>query len=251
MRHLFDVRGIRHNLAEMIPIYNPEGSGAIIYAGKHLGLKEPKDIMRVKQPVTFGYQTPEGNSAVLGAAGFTMLGVPYRGISGYKGTHDVGLAVERGELDTGWNMPGAYQLSIKPKVDAGLMLPIFQSGLWRPHDNAIVPDPVIPGVPTFGALYRQIKGADPSGPLWDAWFMPLISYARYTIFFPPAVPSAALEAMNIGLEKMCADRQFQADLRRIELDPKCYLKDEARAITERSSKAPPEAVKALEAVIRK
>lgn len=251
MRHLFDARGIRHNLQEMIPIYNPEGSGAIIYVGGHLGLRESKDIMKVKGPVTFGYQTPEGNSAMLGAAGFTMLGVPYRGISGYKGTHDVGLAVERGELDAGWNMPGAYQLSIKPKVDAGIFFPLFQSGLWRPQDNSIVPDPVIPNVPTFDALYRQIKGTDPSGPLWDAWFMPLISYARYTIFFPPGVPQAAIDAMTAGLERMCADPQYQADVRRIELDPKCYLREEARAITERSSKAPPEAVKALEALLKK
>jgi putative tricarboxylic transport membrane protein len=251
MRHLLGTKAIQHDLAKMIPIYNPEGGGAIIYAGKSLGLREPRDVMQVKRQITFGYTNPEGNSAVLGQAGFTMLGVPYRGISGYKGSHDVALAVERGELDTGWNTPGAYQLSIKPKVDAGVFVPIFQSGLWRPRDNAIVPDPAVPNVPTFDALYRQIKGTDPSGPLWDAWYMPLISYARYTIFFPPSVPQAAIDAMNIGLEKMCADSQFKADVRRIQLDPKCYLKDEARAITERSSKAPPEAVKALKALLRK
>jgi tripartite-type tricarboxylate transporter receptor subunit TctC len=235
----------------MIPIYNPEGGGAVIYTGQSLGLREPKDIVKVKRPITFGYQNPEGNSAVLGQAGFTMLGVPYRGISGYKGSHDVSLAVERGELDAGWNTPGAYQLSIKPKVLAGSIVPIFQSGLWRPRDNAIVPDPAVPDVPTFDVLYRQIKGNDPSGPLWDAWFMPLISYARYTIFFPPGVPSAAIQAMNLGFEGMCADAQFKADVRRIELDPRCYLGQEARAITERSSTAPAEAVKALKALLKR
>jgi tripartite-type tricarboxylate transporter receptor subunit TctC len=251
MRHLLGAKGIRHDLSKMTPIYNPEGGGAVIYAGQGLGLKRPEDIVKVKRPVTFGFQNPEGNSAVLGQAGFTMLGVPYRGISGYKGSHDVALAVERGELDTGWNTPGAYQLMIKPKVKAGVMVPIFQSGLWQPRDNGIVPDPAVPDVPTFDALYRRIKGADPSGPLWDAWFMPLISYARYTIFFPPGVPQAAIDAMNIGLEKMCADSQFQADIRRIELDPKCYLKEDARAITERSAHAPADAVKALKALLKR
>jgi len=249
MRHIFDRRGIRHKLEEMIPIYNPEGGGAVIYAGAHLGLKEPRDIVKVKRPVAFGFQSPEGNSAMLGQAGFTMLGVPYRGISGYKGSHDLIIAVERGELDAGWNTPGAYQTLIKPKIEAGLMVPVFQSGLWRPQGNAIVPDPSVPGVPTFDALYRQINGKDPSGPLWDAWFMPLISYARYTIFFPPAVPQAAIDAMTAGLEAMCADPQFQSDIRRIELDPKCYLRQEARAITEASSRAPAEAVKALKALL--
>jgi tripartite-type tricarboxylate transporter receptor subunit TctC len=251
MRHLLGAKGIRHDLSKMIPIYNPEGGGAVIYAGAALGLKRPEDIMKVKRTITFGFQSPDGNSAVLGQAGFSMLGVPYRGITGYKGSHEVSLAVERGELDTGWNTPGAYQTLIKPRIKAGTMMPIFQSGLWQPSDNSIVPDPAVPDVPTFGALYRQIKGTDPSGPLWDAWFMPLISYARYTIFFPPGVPQAAIDAMNVGLEKMCADGQFQSDIRRIELNPKCYLKDEAKAITKRSSTAPAEAVNALKALIKR
>lgn len=251
MRHLFDVRGIRHNLREMIPIFNPEGGGAVIYAGGHLKLREPKDIMKVERPIAFGFQTPEGNSAMLGQAGFTMLGVPYRGISGYKGSHDLILAVERGELDVGWNTPGAYQIHIKPKIAAGIMSPVFQSGLWRPQDNTIVPDPAIPEVPTFDALYREIKGVSPSGPLWDAWFLPLISYARYTIFFPPGVPQAAIDAMSTGLERMCADPQYQIDVQKIEIDKKCYLRDDARAITERSATAPPAAVKALESLLKR
>jgi tripartite-type tricarboxylate transporter receptor subunit TctC len=249
MRHLFDTRGIRHNLHEMTPIFNPEGGGAVIYAGAQLKLREPRDIMNVKRPITFGYQTPEGNSAMLGLAGFTMLGVPYRGISGYRGSHDLILAVERGELDTGWNTPGAYQAYIKPKIAAGEMSAVFQSGLWQPQDNKIVPDPAIPEVPTFGELYRQIKGVDPSGPLWDAWFLPLVSYARYTIFFPPKVPQSAIDAMTAALEAVCADPQYQSDVQKIEVDKKCYLKDEAKAITERSMSATPEAVKALSALL--
>jgi tripartite-type tricarboxylate transporter receptor subunit TctC len=249
MRHLFDTRGIRHNLHEMIPVFNPEGGGAVIYAGAQLKLREPRDIMNVKQPITFGYQTPEGNSAILGQAGFTMLGVPYRGIAGYKGSHDLILAVERGELDTAWNTPGGYQKFIKPKIADGTMSPVFQSGLWRPQDNRIVPDPAIPEVPTFGELYRDIKGVDPSGPLWDAWFLPLISYARYTIFFPPHVPQAAIDAMTAGLEAMCADPQYQLDVEKIEVDKTCYLRGEAKAITERSASGSPEAVKALSALL--
>jgi tripartite-type tricarboxylate transporter receptor subunit TctC len=251
MRHLFDARGIRHNLHEMIPIFNPEGGGAVIYAGGHLKLREPKDIMKVTRPIAFGFQTPEGNSAMLGQAGFTLLGVPYRGISGYKGSHDLILAVERGELDAGWNTPGAYQIHIKPKIAAGLMSPVFQSGLWRPKDNAIVPDPAIPEVPTFDTLYREIKGVSPSGPLWDAWFLPLISYARYTIFLPPGVPQAAIDAMTIALERTCADPQYQKDVQKIEIDKTCYLGQEARAITKRSATAPPDAVKALQALLKR
>lgn len=249
MRHLFSAKGIRHDLSKMIPIYNPEGSGAVIFASTRLGLREPRDIMKVGRPVTLGYQTVQGNSVVLGFTGFKMLGVEVKGVGGYGGSTEVNLAVERGELDIGWNLSNAWRSIIEPKVKAGIFFPIFQSGLWRPKDDTIGPAPNIPAVPTFDALYRQIKGAAPSGPLWGAWFMPLISYGRGTIFFPPAVPKTAIEQITIGLEGMCRDSAFISDYKRLDLDPTCYLREDAKRITERSSKAPPEAVKALKAIL--
>lgn len=249
MRHLFGTKGIRHDLSKMTPIYNPEGSGAVIYASRKLGLRAPKDIVNVGRPLSFGYRNPYGNSAVLGLAGFKMLGVEVKGIGGYGGSAEVKLAVERGELDLGWNLSNAWKAIIEPMVKAGVFFPVFQSGLWRPSDNKIVPAPNIPEVITFDALYRQVKGTEPSGPLWDAWFMPLISYGRGTIFFPPDVPERALGEISIGLEKMCKDPAFMADYKRLELDPTCFLGEDAKRVTQRSSQAPPEAVKALKAIL--
>jgi tripartite-type tricarboxylate transporter receptor subunit TctC len=250
MRHIMGGQGVRHNLSEMIPIYNPEGGGAVIFASSKTGIKRPVDIVKVNRILYFGFQNAEGNSAMLGQAGFRMLGVKYKGIPGYKGSHDVSLATERGELDLGWNTPGAYKMLIKPKVDAGLVVPIFQTGIWNPSDNRIYPDPDLPDVPTFDALYREINGTDPSGALWDAWFAPLISYGRFTIFLPPKVPQIAIDALNVAFEATCKDEKFIEELDRSELSSKCYLKDEARAISERSAYAPPEAVKVLEELLK-
>ncbi len=249
MRHLFGTKGIRHDLSKMIPIYNPEGGGAVIFASTKLGLREPGDIVKVGRPVTFGYQTAQGNSVVLGFAGFKMLGVEVKGVGGYGGSAEVNLAVERDELDIGWNTTAAWTSIVEPKVKAGIFFPIFQSGLWRPKEDKIVPASHIPEVPTFDALYRQIKGKDPSGPLWEAWFMPLISYGRGTIFFPPGVPARAIEEMTKGFEQMCRDSSFIADYKKLDIDPTCYLREDAKRITERSSKAPAEAVNALKAIL--
>lgn len=250
MRHIMGGQGVRHNLSEMIPIYNPEGGGAVIFASSKTGITRPADIVKVNRILYFGFQNAEGNSAMLGQAGFRMLGIQYKGIPGYKGSHDVSLATERGELDLGWNTPGAYKTLIKPKVVAGVVVPIFQTGIWNPADNRIYPDPDLPDVPTFDALYREINGTDPSGPLWDAWFAPLISYARFTMFLPPKAPQIAIDALNVAFEATCKDEKFVEELERAELSSKCYLKDEARAISERSAYAPPEAIKVLEELLK-
>jgi len=250
MRHIFGGQGVRHNLGEMLPIYNPEGGGAVIFASARTGIKKPTDIMKVGKTLHFGYQSPEGNSAMLGQAGLRMLGVSYKGISGYKGSHDVTLATERGELDLGWNTPGAYKTIVRPNVLAGVIVPVFQTGVWDPKDNRINPDPDLPDVPTFNQLFKEVYGRDPNGPLWEAWFMPLISYARFTIFLPPKVPQIAVDALNKGFETACEDKKMLDEFRKAELNTKCYLKDEAKFITERSSQALPEAVKVLEDLIK-
>jgi hypothetical protein len=155
-------------------------------------------------------------------------------------------------LDVGWNsVPGAYNTMVLPKVKAGEMTAIFQSGVWQPKDNKIVAAPLAGDVPTFEALYREIKGKAPSGALWDAWYLPLISASRYTIFFPPDVPKAAIDAMNIGFEATCADSKFKADLKKIGRNSTCHLKEEAKAVTERSSKGPAAAVAALKTLLPK
>ena len=252
MRHILGTKGIRHDLSKMTPLYNPESGSTVIFSGKALALKKGSDIMKVKKPVNFGFGNPRGNSVLLGLAGFKMLGVPVHTISGYKNSRTVTLAVERGELDIGWNTaPGAYNTIVQPKVKSGEMTAIFQSGLWLPKSNKIVPHPTLKDVPTFDVLHREIKGKAPSGPLWEAWYLPLISAARYTVFFPPEVPKTAIDAMNIGFEAICADPKFHADLAKIKRSPKCYLKKEAKAITERSAKAPADVVAKLKTLLPK
>lgn len=251
MRHIFGLEGIQHRLEDMIPLYNPEGDGAIIYAGPTLGIKDPRDLAKVGRPIHYGVSTPDGNSVLLGIAGFHLLDVAVKPVMGYPGSAEIRLAVERGELDTGWDVSGGYTANLKPLVDAGVVVPLFQSGLWRPSDNAIVKIPGLEQIPSFEELHRAIKGRAPSGPLWDAWLLPLISYGRGTVFFPPGVPEQAVREMRQGFEGMCKDPEFIADQVKLGMDPRCYLNEEARLITRRSSTADPAAVEALRAIVPK
>jgi tripartite-type tricarboxylate transporter receptor subunit TctC len=251
MREVLGMEGIQYKLSEMIPMYNPEGGGAVVFVSSKLGIKEPKDIAKITQPLNFGYSTPEGNSSLLGIAGFKMLGVPVKPIGGYTGTPEIILAVQRGELDAGWQSSPGYKSALKPLVDSGEVVPVFQSGLWRPADNSLVSHPGLEQIPMFQDLYRAVKGTPPSGPLWDAWYVPLISYSRYTIFFPPRVPEQALREMQIGFEGVCKDPEFKADFQKIDVDPTCYLGEDARRVTERSSRADPAAVEALKSIVPK
>jgi tripartite-type tricarboxylate transporter receptor subunit TctC len=248
LRHIFGLEGIQHKLEEMVPIYNPEGDGAIIFAGAKLGLKEPRDIAKVTQRIHYGVSTPEGNSVLLGIAGFTLLGLQVNPVGGYPGSAEIRLAVERGELDAGWEQANGYTTTLKPQFDSGVFTPIFQSGLWRPRDNAIIKPEGLEHIPTFQELHQAVKGTSPSGPLWDAWLLPLISYGRGTVFLPPGVPEQAVRDLRAGFEAMCKDEQFIADQVKLNMDPKCYLGDEAKLITERSSKGDPKAVEALNAI---
>jgi hypothetical protein len=186
---------------------------------------------------------------VLGLAGFKMLGVEVKGVGGYSGSTEVLLAVQRGELDGGWNPASGYTTNIRPREKEGIFVSLFQSGMWRPEDNSIVSVPGLEHISMFNELHRKIKGTNPSGPLWDAWFAPLISAGRGTVFFPPGVPEQAVAEMRAGFEGMCRDTAYIADMKRVGVNPRCFLGKQARRITERSATTDPVAKRALEAIL--
>src|SRR5262249_28984631 len=68
-------------------------------------------------------------------------------------------------------------------------------------------------VQPFDALYRDIKGAPPSGPLWDNYkaINAIEGAMLRMICFPPGVPAQAREALAAAIVKLNADKDHAAE----------------------------------------
>jgi tripartite-type tricarboxylate transporter receptor subunit TctC len=164
---------------------------------KRSGVKTIDDAR--KQPVTFG-STGRRSVTFLGPAMFNRTaGTQFKVIAGYKGTSDIDIALERGEVD-GVALSWAGVTSVHgQKYANGDIIPIFAVA-----DGRMKPIPDVPSITEFGrnddektflGLYTS------SGTIGRA------------LVFPPGVPADRVAALRDAFDKTIRDPEFLAEIK--------------------------------------
>jgi hypothetical protein len=91
------------------------------------------------------------------------------------------------------------------------------------HDSAVVRNAMEGlAIPSFPQLYQMIRGAAPSGPLWDAFrtIFNVNSTLQRVIALPPGAPKAATETLRAAVARLNVDKDFAAEsIKAIEFAP--------------------------------
>ncbi len=157
-------------------------------------------------------------------------GTKFRVIAGWKGTADIMIAMERGEVD-GLALSWANTMAIhKPALDKGDLVPVFAIAEGR-----LAALPKVPTITEFG------KGED------ERTFLSLytsVGTMGRSLAFPPGVPKDRVEAVRTAFQKMLKDPEFLEEIktRGILLSPKSG--DELRAYVDKHMASPPARVDA-------
>jgi hypothetical protein len=114
--------------------------------------------------------------------------------------------------------PPSYRSLVVPSlVDKGLVIPVWWDDIHEGDNPA--PQRLMEGlsIPTFPQLHRQIKGAKPSGPLWEAYktIFEITSAMTRVIALPPGAPQAAPEVLRGAIERLNNDKDFAAEAMKI------------------------------------
>ncbi|MBI2182071.1 MAG: hypothetical protein HYU31_14780 [Deltaproteobacteria bacterium] len=205
--------GVRFDLNNM-PMIAGVGETSVVYIKADTGVKAAADILKPLKPIVIGGFTRESNKDLALRMALDLLGVPYRYVTGYGGESDLRVAIQRGEINytseglTGYTMGGALL------AREGIVVPIYQDGLAGP-DGAIIRDPRA-DLPTFREFFRTVKGADPSGPLAEAFKISgaVRSMGRYVVA-PPKMPVTAVETLRRGFRDTFEDAEFKAESGRV------------------------------------
>ncbi|MDP2355030.1 MAG: hypothetical protein Q8M31_03080 [Beijerinckiaceae bacterium] len=156
-----------------------------------------------------------------------ILKTKFKVVSGYKGTDDIDLAMERGEVfgngGLGWV---SAKVRNAEKISSGRMKIIAQYG-FKPH-------PDLPDVPVFqlpdNELDRQVLE---------------ILYARdetgRPFFAPPGIPADRLKILRASFEAMIKDSEFLAEAKKINLSINPVTATELEELAERLSRISPDA----------
>jgi tripartite-type tricarboxylate transporter receptor subunit TctC len=139
------------------------------------------------------------------------LGADFKVVSGYKGTADIRLAIDSGEVEGLFNSWPSLKITSLDKIKSSEWLVLAQMG-----DQPLRDLPNTKGIPTIPML---AKTTEQRQLLRFGIAAPNRFGKLYVV--PPATPSERVMALEAAFTKTFADKEFlaEADKGRLEIDP--------------------------------
>ncbi len=211
------------------------------------GINKPEDILKARD-FWAGGLTPEADKDVRLRMQLDLLGIAHKYISGFRGSAEARLALQRGEIHmTAESMP-TYRASIEPNIiTTGEGIALW----YDPYDDGKeFSTPVeTQGIAAehFPAFYKRLKGDYPTGELWNAFRVVNAVGTLFlrTLHLPQDSPPEAMAALKEGLIKMQEDPEFKAEaLKTMQYIPK-YVTDKNTEDIFKQTMNPPAHIRAF------
>lgn len=174
------------------------------------GIKTPADLGKA-QGLVAGGLSADSNKDLLIRLTLDMLGLKYKYVTGYRGSVAARLALQRNEINFYSESPPSYRTVVAPQlVGKGDAIGLFYDPSW--DGKSFSKSKQVEGLPikSFPEVYREIKGEDPKGPLWELYLTALqLSGEVFRVaVMPPGAPKAAVDAIRAAVAKLASDKEF-------------------------------------------
>jgi tripartite-type tricarboxylate transporter receptor subunit TctC len=199
-----------------------------------------------KREITVGAGQSTSTSALYARALNTYAGSRFKIVTGYSGTAEIQLAVERGEVEVngGESLPTVQVHN--PDWLQGKAVFLYQNGLKRALQ--------LPQVPTMAELVtldegRQVEGRQVEGRQVMGALAGTAEIGR-SILTTPGVPQERLAALRAAFQRMLADPDFLAAMakRNVMIEP--ATGEAMDAVTTQTMGLPKSTIEALRALLK-
>jgi len=171
------------------------------------GVKTFDDILKSGKALKVGGTARGSHSVDLPLMLNKMLGTPFRVVSGYQGTAQVRLAMQRREVDgdfTNWESVVATRRDMIDARGDERLLPLLI--------HARLNDPEVKNIP----LFTEVLGNDLDVATYKA-YMAQMEYQR-PLTVAPGTPRERLDILRRAFKETLADADFQAQANKSKLD---------------------------------
>ena len=202
-----------------------------IWKGGGQGIKTLPDLLKAKKTVTFGSTSPTAITSQHPLFLKNMLKANLKVIYGYKGTKDVSLAMQRGEVDGSCGMfESSVRSAYHQHIEAGEFKIIVQFGRDRK----------VPYVGDATQMYTLLK-TDDQKKIADVVFRQT-ELAR-PLAAPPGTPKDRVAALRKAMLDTLKDPELLADAKKLKIDFDPVPGEEAKEMFAEFYKTPPNLVK--------
>lgn len=235
---LFGGPGIEFDARRFEWIGAPGQNHDLCLLNRESGITNIEQWMAAKTPVKLGGSAPgtttDDGPKVLKAA----LGLPLRLITGYKGTADIRIAVEGGEVDGLCGLSWASaKATWRKAIESGKIIVVLQS--------APQPHPELPNVPLAINLAkteegRQLIQAGIHNP----------STTTYSYSLPPGTAKERLQILRRAFAETVKDAEFLAEAKKASLEVNPVLGEEVERLIQGFFKIDPALVAKLKEILK-
>jgi tripartite-type tricarboxylate transporter receptor subunit TctC len=230
-------KGIEFDARKFEYIGAPTYEHPVCATTKASGITSLEKWMQATTPVKMGGVAPgASNPDNITRAVKAVLGLPTQIVTGYKGTAEIRLAAESGELAGacwGW---GSLRATWRKALDAGEVQVVLQMAA-KPH-------PDLPNVPVASQLARTDEGRRI---LEVAIHHDSTLVRTYTL--PPGTPKDRLQILRKAFQETLRDPAFLADAERAKLEIDPVTGEEIERTVERLFKIEPPLVAKLRTIL--
>lgn len=172
------------------------------------GLKTPADIAKAEN-LALGSLNATDISGLLPHLALNVLGIKHKVVVGYRGGNDVFLAMQRGEINvhstsiTSFRSRTAAFIKSGQGIGIAYLVPVDAAGHYQTSQ-------FIAGMPAFPGLYKQLRGAVPSGAMWEAlnWLTNQTGELTFVGLAPPATNAELVDILRKAYFTAANDPEF-------------------------------------------
>jgi hypothetical protein len=173
------------------------------------GIKTAADVLKAENIIVGGLGAQQPKDMAMRLT-LDMLGVRYSYVTSYNSSAQGLNALLRGEFNYYADSPTLYKTKIAPEVKAGSLIPVFYDPGFDGKDFSVPAAMNDHTILPYHEFYKSVKGAMPSGELWEAYKSVLmINGTMYRVMaLPPGAPQSAVDALRAALTKLASDKSY-------------------------------------------
>jgi tripartite-type tricarboxylate transporter receptor subunit TctC len=203
--------------------------GGVLQVAGRTGVKTADDLRRI--PLVIGSWGVETSSYTIPVLLNALAATKFKVVTGYRGSAEVDLAVESGEVDGRISSWPTLKYTKAASLAEGKLVVVMQSGVKR--------NPDLPQVPLVGELATTEQGRR------ILEFIDSDSGIGWSVVAPPRVPLDRVAALREAFDRMVADPKFLADAQARHLDVVPSTGPEMEALVRRTLSVPQEDLAAM------
>ena len=199
---------VQYEVRRVLVLWVSADSWVTVVNPKAAQVKRAEDLLRTTVPLRAGGSGLSSLRTLRPKLALEAFGVEHTLVTGYQGSSDLLLALEKGEIHLFEDPQDGYKTNIQPREKQGSVAVLWQTGILT-SDEVFKRSNLLPQVPTLGEILPKEKK---KGPAWVAWKAAVVPQTfQYLMTTTPGVPADRIAILNRALEQMTQDAAFRKE----------------------------------------